>query len=116
MKVTLRDIVESSNALSSVINTKMEASKAFKFRKLVKFLDSNVSVFEEVKQKIIEENNLRDEEGNINIPDDIRSQIDGEFEDLLNQEIDFELEFNIDDFDGIEITPLELDKLMWIIQ
>lgn len=117
MKIKLEDILNSNAALGNVLNEKMKVNLAFKFQKVLKFVESNLDLFNNTKETIIKNNELvTDDNGNLLIPEDKQEIVKSEFDELLTQEIDFESEILIEELDGLEITPNDLNSLMWCIK
>ena len=117
MKIKLEEILNSNSSLSSILNEKMKVSLAFKFRKVLKFVEANLDLFNNTKETIIKNNELiTDDKGNLQIPKDKQEIVKSEFDELLNQEIEFDAEILLEELDGLEITPNDLNSLMWCIK
>lgn len=112
--VTLEQVIQSNEVIASVLNTKVKVGTAFKLRKMMKFIESNLSLFNDTKQDIIQKYDIKtDEDNKLLIPDDKSDEIKEDFDALLFQELEFNPEISFEDLEGIELTANELDKLMW---
>lgn len=115
MQIQMRDIVESQNALAKIINCKMKAATAFKFRLAMKFVDDTIITFNDMKKDLVTKYGI-DIKGEINIPEDIKDQVEKDFTDILDIMVDCNIN-NIkeEDFEYIELSPKDLDKVFWLI-
>ena len=116
MKVLLKDVVNSANSINILINSKMKAKLAFKFRKILQVVDENIELFNKSRQDLLDKFELKpDDKGITNIPDSIKGEVDKEFSELLEQEVDIDIpSIKIDDIENIELTPADLSRIYWI--
>ncbi len=113
MQVKLKEIIKANATITIILNTKMRAATAFKFRKVLKLLDDNLDIFNTTKQDIIAKFKLEaDNKDNLVIPNDISKEVNDEFNELLNQEINIgELNITIDYLKTVDLTPTLIDSI-----
>lgn len=120
IKVSLSDVVNSSETFSKLMQQSFKGSLAFKIARLARELDKEMQTFNNEKMKIITKYGKKDENGQLAIDDNGNVRFDQNQINELNEEfnslMDTELEINADELpmdsiDEFELTPREVIDL-----
>lgn len=123
MKVVLRDLLQSIDALRSLAQIKFKATLSFKVVKLLKEAEVQFKDYEEIRQQKVKQYNLADapsesasqEEKDLYLAR--RNVADSELNVLLDSEVEmYDLKLKASDFDGQEISSAHLMLLHWLVQ
>ena len=113
MKTNINDILSANKAITTLVSSKMQANKAFKFRKILNAFNNSVDAFNATRAGLLKKYDI--EEG-AEIPANIKENLEAEFALLIKEEVDIDIKkLEVSDFDGLEITPMDLDALFWLI-
>ena len=112
-KLTVGEIVSSSQVLQIIANTKMPVKTSYRLNKMLRKVSKEVEIYEEERKKIFDELGEEiGEEGTLQIPKDKMDEATELFEELVSEEIEVELpEVTLEHLSSMELTPLELGAL-----
>lgn len=117
----LYQAIDLYNTCNKVKNLQLPFKVAYKFAKMINQLEKEVDFYKENFQKIIDEygvieNNqykLSNDKTSILIQSGREEECNLKIEELKNMEIDFAvIEFNINDFDKIDVTAEDIKYLL----
>lgn len=120
MRVNMSEILNAMNIVRSLANTPMKAKAAYKVARLVNAIDKEYSMFQEVRNELINKYGVRDENDNLKIDEnnnysikkELINQFNTEFNELLAEEIDLNVNpLNMNDVDEKTFTPNEMIAL-----
>ena len=120
MKVTLKEIVESQEAMRALSNKSLRGRVAFKVARLLKKLEAELTTFNDTRTKLIESYAKKDEEGNFVTNDKNEYQFDQEnankfveeINKLLLEELDIDANpILVDEIEELDFTPAEMAAL-----
>lgn len=125
VKVKLLDIVNSREALSTLMNEKLPMVVSYKLAKIFKIVAPELDLLEQQRQKMIRELGeplSEDEEnGAWKVKKENEKEFQKQFEELLQEEV--ELDFDpvpVSIFDALDdkvsIAPMELAKIAFIFE
>ena len=118
--VTLKDIVESQEAMRALSEKPLRGRVAFKVARLLKKLEAELTTFNDTRIKLIEAYAKKDEEGNYITNDKKEYQFDqdnaNKFVEELNKLLLEELEIDanpilVDEVEDLDFTPAEMAML-----
>ena len=108
IKITLKDLLNSINALKDVRDERVNGRLAYKIGRILMAVEDEYNAFEEAKRNIAENYGTRNEQGNlveqdgqIDIPEENQVKVMQELQDLMNTEVELP---------GSLITLEELEK------
>lgn len=111
-KLTVGDVVSSSQVLQVIANIKMPVKTSYRLNKMLRKVFKEVEVYDEERKKIFDELGEEKEGGTLQITDDNIEEANKLFDELVSEEIEIELpEITLEHLDGIELTPLEMQAL-----
>ena len=111
-KLTVGEIVASSQVLQLIANTKMPVKTSYRLNKMLRKVSKEVEVYEEERKKIFDELGEEKEEGSLQIPKDNMPEATKLFDELVSEEIEVELpEITLEHLGEMELTPLEMQAL-----
>jgi len=117
MKFRLGQIQDMKEPLGRLTNEQLPLKLAFKLNKLVRDMDSNLTVIEEERVKLVKKLGVENDDGAVEIPKDKIPQFQNEFVELMNEEVDINFEaFKIDDFEHAKVTTQDMLKLAIIFE
>lgn len=120
IKVTLNDIVNTTETFNKIMQQSFKGSLAFKIARLARELDKEMKTFNDERQKIIQKYGEKDENGELKTDDngnvkfeiDKLDEINEEFNALLNNQLEINAELlPMDKIDDFNITPQEMLNL-----
>lgn len=107
MKITLRELLQIDGALGRVLEAPLPIKTAFKFRRLVKLLRTDVQALEETRKMLIERYSV-EEGGRRRLIDDSKEEFEQEYQELMDQEIEFDFEpVSISELSGLSLSAKE---------
>lgn len=116
MKLTLSEVVQTYVVLGQFINIKMSVKASYALAKNLRKLDPEYQHFETERKKLLVENS-HEVGGVTEIIPSKRDEVDKEFKDLGNLEIEVDpYKFRLVDFGTTEVTPNQLLAIMWLIE
>ena len=92
MKVKYKEIVKANEPLMTLAKEKVTVKEAVSIARVVKALRDEVAIYQEKEKEIIEKYGEVEDSGRFFIKNDVMSDFDKEFGELL----DFEVELNIE--------------------
>jgi len=108
MKITLRELIQIDSALGRVLEAPLPIKTAFKFRKIVKLLRTDVQVLEETRKMLIERYSVAEESGRRRLIEDTREEFEKEYQELMDQEIEFDFEpVSINELSSVSLSAKE---------
>ena len=125
IKVSLNDIVNSMSVFNKIMQQPVNGSLAFKIARLARELNKEIETFNQEKDKLLDkygEKNeqgelLTDENNNIKIPPENMTEINNEFNSLLNTIVEINCDkISIDQLDNFTITPQEMINLQSFLE
>lgn len=125
--MTIKDILESKDALAKLNNTQgMPSVVAYRIGKSIKALDNELQTYDEVRTKMLTEAANKDEEGKpviieetgqYDIPKDKLEDIYKEIEKLQREEVNVEFKkVSVDDISKADLTPRELMQIDFMLE
>lgn len=100
MKVTLKQILDSQQPIARLMDLKLPPATAFRLGRIVSKLDSELSVYNDQRLKIVQEFGEPMEDGmNFKIKDENIDEFNKQMNELISVEID------------VEITPISIEEL-----
>jgi hypothetical protein len=115
MNVQLIKIVSSVEVMKKLANLKFSAKVAFKMSKLLKFVQEQVSAFEDARKVLFEKYGKQVPDG-VQILEEHREAFFKEQMELLEMMVTCSETFTIDDFENAELTPAEIIQIDWLIE
>ncbi len=113
MKIKIRELLAANEAINNIIQEKMKATIAFKFRAILAAFNTSVDTFNKTREDLLAKYDVKDIE-KLELKD--RDKLELEFQELLGSTIDINIDkLNVEDFDDIKIAPIDLDALFWLI-
>ena len=118
--VTLKDIVESQEAMRALSEKPLRGRVAFKVARLLKKLEAELTTFNDTRIKLIEAYAKKDEEGNYITNDKKEYQFDQDNADKFVEELnrllleELEIDANpilVDEIEELDFTPAEMAML-----
>lgn len=120
MTITLKNIVDSQEAMRNLSNQQLRGRVAFKVARLLKKLESELQVFNDTRIKLIEKYAKRDENGDFVLNEKSEYQFDQnnanafieEMNKLLIEPIQIDANpISIEDIEELDFTPSEMAML-----
>ena len=117
IKVTLNDVVNSSQIFSKLMQQPFKGSLAFKIARLARELEKEMQTFNDERMKIIRKYGKKDEngelivgeDGNVSFDNDKISDLNSEFNSLLETELEINADkLPMNSIDEFELTPQEV--------
>ena len=117
IKVKLSDVVNSTETFNKIMQQSFKGSLAFKIARLVRELEKEMQTYNEERIKIIkkygkkDENGelITDENGNVSFETDKIEEINGEFQSLLETELEINADkLPMDSIDEFKLTPQQM--------
>lgn len=118
--VTLKDIVESQEAMRALSEKPLRGRVAFKVARLLKKLEAELTTFNDTRIRLIEAYAKKDEEGNYITNDKKEYQFDQDNADKFVEELnrllleELEIDANpilVDEIEELDFTPAEMAML-----
>lgn len=124
IKVKLIDIVNSREALSTLMNEKLPMVVSYKLAKIFKVVAPELDLLEEQRQKLIRELGEAlsdDDDGAWRVTKANEKEFQRQFEELLQEDVELDFEpVPVSIFDAlseeIAIAPMELAKISFIFE
>jgi hypothetical protein len=117
IKLSLNDILNSSETINTIMGQSFKGSLAFKIARLARELDKEMTTFNTERQKILEKYCVKDENGQLKTnengtvqvePDKI-NEFNEEFTSLLETEVEINADkLPMDSIDNFDITPQQM--------
>ena len=116
----LQELVKMVRTLESIQHERLDVNLSYKIMKFMKSAKDDVEFYEKTAKAIIEDNALRDENGNVihdnngGIQMNVKAQADIEkqIEELNTKEVEEPtIRFNIKDFRGLRLSVVDLMNL-----
>jgi len=120
IKVSLNDVVNSSQTFNKLMQQSFKGSLAFKIARLVRELEKEMQTFNDERMKIIRKYGKKDEngelivgeDGNVSFENDKINDLNNEFNSLLETELEINADkLPMDSIDEFELTPQEVIDL-----
>jgi hypothetical protein len=119
MKLVLKDIYYSQESLGRLVSEKGLAIKtAYWLGKLAKKFSGEITEIEKRRQELVKKYGVEGENKEIRVPEDKMAEFRGEFEDLLNTEIDFDVKkFTLQELEGAKgLSAKDLMVISYLIE
>jgi enoyl-[acyl-carrier-protein] reductase (NADH) len=116
--VSLRDLIQSQQALSQIVGMEFSASVAFGLAKAIRKIEAELANYEQARLKLVDRiKDLPEETEEQKLESSrIREEADQEYEKLIAQEVTFDFApFDIKQFEKLKISPRDLLALSWLI-
>ena len=120
IKVKISELINSTEALQKLANTKLKAKLAWQVARLLKTADLEIQIFNDTRMNLIKKyadvdedgEIITDEKGNCKISADNVTQFNTELSELLDTVIEMNVsKVSIDDLDNADFTPAEMNTL-----
>lgn len=108
MKITIRKILNDTNSLAVISQKQLPIKVSYAIAKNIKKLESELKIYNEERQKLIDQYCIKDNEGNNVIDENNNLKIADEHLDAWNKEINELMDIEVD----IDIHKFNLDSLM----
>lgn len=108
MKITIRNILNDTNSLAVISQKQLPIKVSYAIAKNIKKLESELKIYNEERQKLIDQYCIKDNEGNNVIDENNNLKIADEHLDAWNKEINELMDIEVD----IDIHKFNLDSLM----
>jgi hypothetical protein len=116
MKIKLKQLAESNEALGSLLTTEIPVAISFKIGLIVEELNNNMKHFEESRNVVVKKYGKEQKDGTYLIPNKQIEVADKEMEDLLNTEIEINTEpISIEKLGDIKTKPMDMHFLKWLL-
>ena len=125
IKITLEQLINSSDGLKALSEKKLKARCAFAVGRLLKAVDGEMDTFNNARMELIKKYGEKDEKdelitddkGNVHIPTMAIDQFNEELRELLDTPIEINTSrIKLDDVEDIEFTPIEIAQLEEFIE
>jgi septum formation topological specificity factor MinE len=105
MKVKLSKIVNSVPAIKVLSQQATNAKIAFKFAKTLNTIQSELDLFEQTKNKLVEQYQTVNENNEPQIPQEKLEELKQQLLELLEEEVEIDIQkLNINDLSGVTVT------------
>ena len=120
IKITLEQLINSSDALRNLSQKQLKARSAYTVAKLIKAADTEMTNFNDVRVDLVKKYAEKDENGelildenqNIKVPPENIEKFNIELQELLKTTIEINAnKISIDDLEDIQFTPTEMAQL-----
>lgn len=117
IKISLNDILSSSETFNTIMQQSFKGSLAFKIARLARELSKEMETFNTEREKILRKYCVKDEDGNlktndngtVQIPPEKISEFNEEFNSLLATEVEINADkLPMDSLDSFDITPQQM--------
>jgi hypothetical protein len=117
IKVSLNDVVNSTQTFNKLMQQPFKGSLAFKIARLARELEKEMQTFNDERMKIIRKYGKKDEngelivgeDGNVSFENDKINDLNSEFNSLLETELEINADkLPMDSIDEFELTPQEI--------
>lgn len=117
IKISLNDILSSSETFNTIMQQSFKGSLAFKIARLARELSKEMETFNAEREKILRKYCVKDEDGNlktndngtVQIPPEKISEFNEEFNSLLATEVEINADkLPMDSLDSFDITPQQM--------
>lgn len=127
MKITIRNILNDTNSLAVISQKQLPIKVSYAIAKNIKKLESELKIYNEERQKLIDQycikdnegNNVIDENNNLKIADEHLDAWNKEINELMDIEVDIDIhKFNLDSLmnGSYDMTPAELMIIEYMIE
>jgi septum formation topological specificity factor MinE len=105
MKVKLSKIVNSVPAIKVLSQQATNAKIAFKFAKALNIIQSELDLFEQTKNELVEKYQTVNENNEPHIPQEKLEELKSQLLELLEEEVEIDIQkLNINDLSGVTVT------------
>jgi hypothetical protein len=116
MKVKLAKIFESKEILIKVIDMELPIKTAYKLSKIVKEVEKEFIVVDEMRNKLIKKLGI-EKDGSISVPKEKEQEFYIEFTSLLNDETELNIEqINIDELENLNLTTKQIIAIDYLLK
>lgn len=123
MKFTNRELINKVNIIKKLMDKQLSVKGSYSIAKNINNINKELELFDSEKMKLINQYTEKDENGENKIKDNTIVLIKGKedecnekYSELLNIETDIEIrKINIDDLEGVKISPSELMELDFML-
>ena len=111
--LTLGEILSSVQVLSVIANTKMPVKTSYNLNKMLKKVGKEADIFEEERQKIVQDAIGEDEK----VPPEKEQEVREAIKELMDQEIELALPpITLDMLGDLELAPIDLQRIEPLLQ
>lgn len=115
MKIKLKQLVSSIDALKNLCNERIPLSVSFELGVLIEDSEHNLKIFDETRNNFIKKIGKEQKDGSYKIEDKDTPSVEKEMADLLNIEINLSIEpIKISTLGEIDIKPVDMHTLKWL--
>ena len=127
MKLTIRKILNDTNSLAAISQKQLPVKVSYAIAKNIKKIESELKIYNEERQKLIDKYCIKDDEGknvidennNLKIADEHLEAWNKEINELMDIEVDIDIhKFNLDSLmcGNYDMTPAELMIIDYMIE
>ena len=119
IKTTISEILNSQESLEKILAKELPAVSSFRLAKITEKINDELKVFNTVRQKLYEKYGDISEENptEIKLKEEHIDSFTEEIDKVLKEEVSLDVnKLKIEDLDSVEITPLEIYPVMWLME
>lgn len=106
MKFKLGELYNVTRGLNELMAIKMPAKAAYRVAKIVRVVNPELTEIEKQRVELVKKHGVADDKGNINVPEDKLPVFTAEFQELLGQEVELDIQPVTEDLlEGVTIAP-----------
>lgn len=112
MKVTLRELADSADALNNLLSTPIKAGVAFRIGRAAKIVQEHLGVLQETAQKAREKHGIETAQEALN-----HAEYNIEIGELLDESVEIDVDkIKVSALGDIDVTPRDMLLLDWLIE
>ena len=114
--MTLGQILAATEPLKKVLECPLPVKTAFRVGKFINEIQPALSAYEEARKKIVTKYGTETDDGGYKVGEDNRFEFTKELNLLLEEKLECDVPtLNLDDLNGVQLTPIECSNLAWLI-